>query len=76
MYKSVLGIQRRDADPYLKLTDVRYFLVSIASIFMVPYSAQIMKRFCIQATFGKSLKDICYIISQPLSSAILNFLRV
>ena len=75
MYKSVLGIQRRDADPYLKLTDVRNVLISL-QYFMVPYSAQIMKRLCIQATFGKSLKDICYIVSQPLSSAILNFLRV
>ena len=35
---------------------------------MVLYSAQVMKRLGIQATFGKSLKDICYIISQPLSS--------
>ena len=43
---------------------------------MVPYSAQFMKRLGIQATFGKSLKDIFYIVSQHLSSAILNFLRV
>ena len=28
---------------------------------MVPYSAQFMKMLGIQATFGKSLKDVCYI---------------
>ena len=43
---------------------------------MVPYSAYIMKRFGIQATFGKSLKDVCYIVSRLLSIAILNSLRV
>ena len=77
-YKSVLGILRRDTDPYLKLTEVRNFLVSL-QYFMVSYSAQFMKRLGIQATFGKSLKDVCYIVSRPLtslSSAILNFLRV
>ena len=43
---------------------------------MGPCSAQFMKRFGIQAMFGKSLKDICCIVSRPLSGAILNFLRV
>ena len=62
-------------DPYWKLTEVRNFLVSLQYC-MVPYSAQFMKRFGIQATFDKSLEDICYIVSLSLSSAILNFLRV
>ena len=39
---------------------------------MVPYGAQLMKRLGIQVTFGKTLKDVCYIVSRPLSSAILN----
>ena len=43
---------------------------------MVPYSAQLMKRLAIQTMFRKTLKDLCYIVSQPLSSAILNFIRV
>ena len=74
-YKSVLGILRRDTNPYLKLIQVCNFLVS-PEYFMVPYSAQFMKMLGNQAAFGKSLKDIRYIVSRPLSSAILNFLRV
>ena len=38
---------------------------------MVPYSAQLMKRLDIKVTFGKSFKDVCYIVSRSLSSAIL-----
>ena len=78
--KSVLGILPRDTNPYLKLIEVRNFLLSkkrkeflvfvdwkLISIFTVPYVAQFMKRFGIRA---KSLKDICYIVSEPLSSAM------
>ena len=43
---------------------------------MVPSSAQLIKRLGIQATFGKTLKDVCHIVSRPLSSAIFNFIRV
>ena len=43
---------------------------------MMPYGAQLMKRLGIQATFGKTLKDVSYIVSRPLSSATLNVLRV
>ena len=74
-YKSVLGILRRDTNLYLTLTEVRNFLVSL-QYFAVLYSAQFMKRFGIQATFGKSLKDAYHIVSRSLSSAILNFLGV
>ena len=62
-YKSVLGILRRDTNPYLKLTEVRNFLVSL-QYFMVSYSAHVMKRLGVQATFGKCLKDVCYIVSR------------
>ena len=72
-YKSVLGILRRDTNAYLKLTEVRNFLVS-HQYFMVHYNAQFMKRLGIKATFDKSLKDVCFIVSLPLSSAISNFL--
>ena len=61
-YKSVFGILQRDTHPYLKLTEVRNFLVSL-QYFMVTYSSQFMKRLGIQATFGKPLKDICYSVS-------------
>ena len=40
---------------------------------MVPYSAQFMKRLGIQATFGKSLKDICCIVSQPFIKCNIKF---
>ena len=43
---------------------------------MVPSGAQLMKRLNIPAMSGKSLKDTCYIVSRPLSSATLDFLRV
>ena len=74
-YKSVLRILLRDTNPYLKLTEVRNDLVSL-QYFIMLYSAQFMKRLGIQATFGKSLKDVCYIVSRPLPSAISNFLEV
>ena len=43
LYKSVLGILRRDTNPYLKLTEVRNSLVSL-QYFMVAHSVQFMKR--------------------------------
>ena len=68
-YKSVLRILRMDTNPYFKPTEVSNFLVSkreknfkffgsSLQYFMVPYSAQFMKRLGIQTTFGKSLKNI------------------
>ena len=71
-YKSVLRILRRETNPCLKLTEVRNVLESL-QYFMVPYWVQLMRRLGIQATFDKSLKDVCYIV---LSNAILNFPRV
>ena len=72
-YELVLGILQRDTNPYIKPTDVCNFwyqnkkgIFSFCGnsfqYFMVPYSTQFMKRLGIQATFGKSLKDIYYIV--------------
>ena len=61
---------------YQKEKGMFSFCGSSLQYFMVPYSAQFLKRLGIQAAFGKSLKDICYILLRPLSSVILNFLRV
>ena len=71
----MLRILRRDTNTYLKLTRVCNVLVSL-QYFMVPCSAQFMKRLGIQATYGKSFKDVCYVVLRSLSSALLNFLKV
>ena len=49
-YKSVLGILRRDTNSYLKLAEVRNFLVSL-QYFTVPYSAQFMKQVGLSSYF-------------------------
>ena len=76
-YKSVFIVLLRDIIVPIFEADrvVHNFLVSL-QYFMVPCSAQFMKRLGIEATFGKSLEEVCYSVSRPLSSAILNFLRV
>ena len=60
-HKSVLGILRRDRNPYLKLIEVRNFLVSngegifsfvdrkCISVYTAPYGAQAIKRLRIRA---------------------------
>ena len=58
------------SNPYLKLTEVGSVLVSL-QYFMVFNSVVV-----VQDMYNKSLKDVCYIDSRPLSSAILNFLRI
>ena len=71
-HKSVLGILRRNTHLYFETDRGTYCLVSL-QYFMVPYSAQFMRRLGIQATFDKSLKGV---VSRTLSSAILNFLGI